>query len=138
MTGGNIFDYAFVSDLIISGEGCTALTAYMAVGIPTIQLGMRWYTGLISKIGESYIGAKEHVVGFSHSISKFRPVPQIFMPGLVSDGYNLSEITHYALGYPEEYRAEEKVFLEKLLYKADGNASSRAADSIMEIEELWK
>jgi len=135
MTGGNIFDYALVSDLIVSGEGCTALTAYMAAGIPTIQLGMRWYTGLISKIGESYIGANEQVIGFSHAVSTFRTNPQIFMPGLVSEADNLPEVVDHAFTCPDKYRAEEKLFLEKIIYKADGQISSRAADAILKMED---
>lgn len=138
ITAGNIFDYSLVSDIIISGEGCTALTAYMAVGIPTIQLGMRWYTDVASKIGESYVGAKERVIGFSHTVTKFRSVPQIFMPGLVSETYNLPEMANYALAYPDKYRNEERAFLEKILYKVDGKISERAADAILTMSEMLK
>ena len=137
LTAGNIFDYALVSDVLVSGEGCTALTAYMAVGIPTIQLGMRWYTDIRSKIGESYIGVHEpHIFGFSHSVTKFRSVPQIFMPGFVSDVHALPGMVNYAYAYPDKYRAEEKAFLEKILYKVDGKTSKRAADAILAMRDI--
>lgn len=137
MEAGNIFDYSLVSDILISGEGCTALTAFMAVGIPTIQLGMRWYTDIRSRPGEGYIGTEGNILGYSHSVKRYRPYPQIFMPGLVSEVEELPRITRWAINHPNEYDRERKAYLKEILYKVDGKTSKRAANAIVEIAEIW-
>ena len=134
LTAGNVFDYALVSDVLVSGEGCTALTAYMAVGIPTIQLGMRWHTGVASRMGEAYEGAKERPIGYTHTVENHHPPnPQIFMPGFVSEAYNLPKMIDHVMAYPDKYRDDEKAFIERILYKVDGKISIRAADAILEM-----
>jgi len=135
---GNVFDYSLVSDVVVSAESGTSLTSFMAVGIPTIQLGMRWYTGIRSVPGEAYIGKPPNIIGYSHSVKKFRPVPQIFLPGLVSESENFPDIVHHALNHPNEHAKEKQAFLQKMLYKVDGKASKRAADAILKMKEFLK
>jgi len=132
---GNVFDYSLVSDIFVSGEGCSALTAFMAVGIPTVQLGMRWHTGVGSRIGEAYIGAKERVIGYSYSVKNHHPLrPQIFMPGYVAEPTNLPEVVSHALCYPQHYEDEVSAFVKEMLYEVDGKVSERAVDAILRIQ----
>jgi len=133
---GNIFDYSLISDVVISAESGTSLISFMAVGIPTIQLGMRWYTDIRSVPEEAYIGKPPNIIGYSHSVKRFRPVPQIFLPGLVSEAENLPDIVHYALNHPNEGEEEKQAFLQKMLYKVDGKTSKRAADAILKMREI--
>jgi len=135
---GNVFDYSLVSDVVVSGESGTALTSFMAVGIPTIQLGMRWYTDVRSLLGEGYLGTKGHVIGYSHTTKKFRPTSQIYLPGLVSEAENFPDVVHHALNHPNEYEEEKKAYLEKVLYKVDGKTSQRAADAILTMKEILR
>lgn len=135
LKSGNIFHLILVSDVLISGEGASAITECMITGKPTIQLGKRWYTNLRARPGEAFVRTKNGFFDFSSATTPFRP-PQIFMPGSVSSIEDLPRTVHHALENPNEFDTEVKSYLKKIIYKPDGHASERAARAILEIMEL--
>jgi len=97
-----------VSDLCISNPGSSVATEFMVTGKPVI----------------SFTHVKV-VSGFEFNDDE--------LPAVISREDRMKESIAHCLENPDELKRQREAWLEKMIYKPDGNASKRAWEAIMEL-----